>query len=405
MNVVSLLVGIIVGMVIGLVFSMVLLKRKISELADRYQQTIDGKLAVVSRDILLENNKIFLDTANTKLGAILADAEGKISQSKTEIKSIVDPLKEKLDKYQELVNNIESKRTSAYTSIDERLKALAESQKELEEVTNHLTMALKNPQVRGRWGEITLQRLVELAGMVEYCDFETQVTAQAEDDRYRPDMVIRLPSGRQIVVDSKVPLNAYLESLEAKSENDQKEKLRKHASDIRSHIRLLSGKEYWRHFSESPDFVIMFIPGESFLYAALQEDRDIIEDGMKNRVLISTPTSLISLLKTIALGWSEKKMEENARKIAELGRELYDRLSGMRKSLADMGKKIESSVKAYNTTIGKFEGNVLVTARKFTELGIGSESENEQMEQVSTAIREISSGEVASDEAQEKLPE
>ncbi|MCL5731516.1 MAG: DNA recombination protein RmuC [Candidatus Thermoplasmatota archaeon] len=392
--------GIVIGLVGGLLFSLLMWKWRISSVAEKYQQMIDGKLRGIAGEILSQNNSIFLEMARNKLGEVLAEAEGKIGQSKIEIKSLVDPLKEKLIEYQQMVTKIEENRARAYSTIEEKLSILAKSEEGLKEVTNNLITALKNPQVRGRWGEITLKRLVELAGMVEYCDFETQVTLHNDDEKFRPDMVVRLPSGRNIIVDSKVPLNAYLDSLETKSEAEQRDYLKKHADAMKSHLKMLSGKEYWKNLRETPEFVIMFVPGESFLYAALQEDRNLIEEGINYKVLISTPTSLISLLKTIAMGWGEKKMEENARKISDLGKELYEKLSAMRDGLAEVGSKIESSVKSYNKVVDRFEGKVLVSARKFRDLGVGNEDGLQQIDQLDASIREISAKDVPGDDHQ-----
>lgn len=362
MDITSLLIGLVIGVFVGVLLGLYV-----------WRSMIGDRIGNLANKALSSNNEQFLTLANENL------------------KGTVDPLKKQLDDYSKAVNDIERSRKEAYGSITEQLKTLATSQKDLENVTTTLSTALRNPQVRGRWGEITLQKLVELAGMVEYCDFDTQVSTSGQDKTLRPDMIVNLPSTRNLIVDSKIPLNSYLDSLEAESEERRKELIVNHAQAIRGHLRSLSSKAYWEQFPASPEFVIMFIPGEAFLYAALQVDKDLIEDGMKSNIVISTPTTLISLLKAVARGWSEKKMEENALKISHLGKELFERLSKMNKTIGDLGKKIDSSVKTYNQLVGSFEGRVLVSARKFPELGVGSDGELDSTSQLDTAVRETSS--------------
>ncbi|QRF76183.1 DNA recombination protein RmuC [Thermoplasmatales archaeon] len=359
MDAISILVGILIGVFIGIISGLYI-----------WRGIIGDRIGNLANQALKNNNEQFLTLANENL------------------KGTVDPLKKQLDEYSNAVKDIEKSRTEAYGSLKEQISSLAGSQKELESVTTNLTTALRNPQVRGRWGEITLQRLVELAGMVEYCDFHTQVTSSDQDSTIRPDMIVNLPSNRQLIVDSKIPLNSYLESLEAENDVQRNDLMNKHARAIRDHLRSLSSKAYWQQFPSSPEFVIMFIPGEAFLYAALQVDRDLIEDGMKDNIVISTPTTLISLLKAVARGWSEKKMEENARRISDLGKDLFERLSKMNESIGDLGKKIDNSVKSYNKLVGTFEGRVLVSARKFNELGVGTANEIQSSEEIDTQTRE-----------------
>ena len=361
MDAISLIVGALIGVFIGIILGLFV-----------WRGVIGDRFGSLASSALANNNQQFLTLAEQNL-------------SKT-----VDPLKKQLDDYSKLVSEIEKSRNEAYGSLKEQVSSLAGSQKELETVTVNLTTALRNPQVRGRWGEITLQRLVELAGMVEYCDFATQVTASDDEKRVRPDMIVKLPSSRQLIVDSKVPLNSYLDSLDAGDEEKSKELINKHAQAIREHLKALSSKGYWEQFDSAPEFVIMFIPGEAFLYAALQVDKTLIEDGMERNVVISTPTTLISLLKAVARGWSEKKMEENARMISILGKELYERLSKMNNSIGELGKKIDGSVKSYNKLVGTFEGRVLVSARKFGELGVGNNDTLNSSEQLETAVRDLS---------------
>jgi len=359
LDAISILVGILIGVFLGIIAGLYI-----------WRGIIGDRIGNLANQALKNNNEQFLTLANENL------------------KGTVDPLKKQLDDYSNAVNEIEKSRNLAYGSLQVQIKNLAGSQKELETVTNTLSTALRNPQVRGRWGEITLQRLVELAGMVEYCDFDTQVTSTDQDSTIRPDMIVNLPSTRQLIVDSKIPLNSYLESLEAENDEKRNDLISRHAKAIRDHLKELSSKAYWQHFPSSPEFVIMFIPGEAFLYAALQVDKDLIEDGMKNNIIISTPTTLISLLKAVARGWSEKKMEENAQRISNLGKDLFERLSKMNESISDLGKKIDNSVKSYNKLVGTFEGRVLVSARKFNELGVGTADEIQSPEDIDALTRE-----------------
>lgn len=356
MDVTALIIGLVAGIFVGIVLGLYI-----------WRGLITDKFGNIASNALKNNNEQFIALANEKLV----------------------PLKEKLIEYQTLVTDIENKRVGAYSSLDTKINELKTSQSELEKVTTNLATALKNPTVRGRWGEITLQRLVELAGMVEFCDFDTQVSSSDEERRIRPDMIVNLPSSRQLIVDSKVPLKAYLESLEAKSDSERDELIKAHAQSIRDHLKALASKSYWNQFNSAPEFVIMFIPGEAFLYAALNVDKDLIEDGMKDNVVISTPATLISLLKAVARGWSEKKMEENAKRIGDLGKELFERLTKMNDAIAEVGKKIKNSVDSYNKLVATFDGRVLVSARRFGELGVGDPTSLESTETVDTTIREV----------------
>ena len=360
MDGVSFLTGLIIGLFLGIILGLYIWRSLISE---RF-----GNLASTA---LKSKNDEFLDLANQKLA----------------------PIEQKLEEYKSMVIDIEKQRIGAYSSLETKINELKTSQSELQKITTTLSTALRNPQVRGRWGEITLKRLVELAGMADHCDFDTQVTASNDAGRIRPDMVVNLPDGKKIIVDSKVPLQSYIDSFETNNESERKNLIDKHAQAIRDHIKSLSSKTYWQQFEDTPEFVVMFIPGEAFLYVALEEDKDLIEYGMKLNVIVATPTTLISLLKAVNRGWSEKKMEENARKISQLGRELYERLSNMNEGISDVGKKIEKSVDSYNKLVATFDGRVLVSARRFGELGVGNATILETPKQLEKTVREVSYGE------------
>lgn len=356
MNIATLLIGLVIGVFVGIVLGLYV-----------WRGLIGDKFGNLASEALKNNNDQFITLANEKL----------------------NPLKDKLTEYQNMVIEIEKSRVGAYSSMEAKITDLTRSQSDLEKITTNLATALRNPQVRGSWGEMTLKRLVELSGMVEFCDFDLQVSSYSEDKKIRPDMIVNLPSSRQLIVDSKVPLKSYLDSLEAQSDSERVELMKKHAQAIREHLKVLASKSYWQQFEDAPEFVIMFIPGETFLYAALEVDKDLIEDGMSNNVVISTPTTLMSLLKAIARGWSEKKMEESAREISRLGLELFERLSKMNEGIGDVGKKIKSSIDSYNKLVATFEGRVLVSARRFKELGVGDSTSLEIPEKVETPVREV----------------
>ena len=281
--------------------------------------------------------------------------------------------------------------------MDERVKALIENEKNLRDSANQLSNAIRNPQAKGNWGETTLKRIAELAGMTEYCDFDTQVGITIDGKERRPDMVVTLPSNRVIIVDSKAPTTSYLSALEAKSPEETEKLMKDHANKIKAYAVELSKKEYWKGFStmykESLELVVMYIPGESFLYAALREDKDLVNRAMEANVIIATPTILLSLMKAIARGWSERKVEENAKKILDAGKELYKRLKKTSEDIANLGDGIEKSVKGYDALVGSYESRVLVSARKFAELGPGEGKEIKSLDEIEAQVRGIKGSE------------
>jgi len=349
-------------------------------LLEANRQQLENAFRALSAEALAANNRSFLDLARTTLDSYQNQAKGDLETRQQAIRQLVKPLEESLQKVDGKIQQLEQTRVGAYARLDEQLKSLLTSQAKLENETGNLVRALRTPAVRGRWGEIQLRKVVEMAGMVNCCDFVEQETADA--GRLRPDMIIKLPNGRNIVVDSKAPLQAYLESLEAANDTERNLKLAHHARQIRDHLQKLSGKNYWEQFQPTPEFVVLFLPGETFFSAALAQDPGLIEAGVDRKVLLATPTTLIALLRAVAYGWRQEQLTENAQAIAKLGRELHDRLATLGEHFGSMGKGLERAVDSYNKGMASLDSRVLVTARKFKELGAGSSKEIETTQSV-----------------------
>ncbi|MEN8792107.1 MAG: DNA recombination protein RmuC [Lentimonas sp.] len=337
---------------------------------------LQDSFKALSSEALSKNNESFLKLAQANLEKYQEGAKGDLEKRQEAINKTVEPVGMALKAFNERVDKIEERRSHTDSTLKQQLTQLAESQIRLSQTTTNLVSALRKPEGRGRWGEMQLRRTVELAGMINYCDFEEQASVETADgQRLRPDMMIRLPNGRQVVVDSKVPLAAYLDALEEGDPEAKRAQLDRHARHIREHIKGLSSKAYGKQFDNAPEFVVLFLPNEAIFSAALEQDPQLIEQGVNNQVIIATPTTLIALLKAIAYGWQQEAIAREAKQIAELGKELYERIGVVTGHFAKLGKSLDQSVGHYNKAISSVESRLLVTAKKFEALDSASAEE------------------------------
>ncbi len=357
---------------------------------NRATEELSEKFKALSRDALKDNNQSFLELARATLSQFQESAKGDLDSRQKAIDQIVKPLKESLEKVDGKIGEMEKARAGAYSELREQVKNLATSQLQLQAETGNLVNALRTPHVRGRWGEIQLRRVVELAGMLQYCDFVEQETVVTADGRIRPDVIVRLPGNRTIVIDAKVPFDAFYESISTKDEIIRGAKLRDHARLVRTHIGALSKKSYWESVQPTPEFVLLFLPGETFYSAALEIDPKLIEDGVGQGVIIATPTTLIALLKAVSYGWRQEQMATNAQEVSKLGKDLYDRLRTFTGYFSDIGRGLDRALDSYNKGVGSLEARVLVTARKFKERGAIAGEEIETLEPIDKLARPLS---------------
>ena len=353
------------------------------------EEKLTDAFKALSADALRNNNSSFLDLAKQNLATFQQSAKGDLERRQSAIHDLIKPLKESLEKVDGRIGELEKTRAGAYSELREQVKMLAQSHSQLQCETGNLVKALRVPHVRGRWGEIQLRRVVELAGMLQYCDFVEQETVTTEDARIRPDMIVRLPGNRTIVVDSKVPFDSFYESIATTDDAVRIAKLKDHARLVRTHISMLSRKSYWETVQPTPEFVLLFLPGENFYSAALENDPKLIEDGVSQNVIIATPTTLIALLRAVSYGWRQEQMAQNAQEVSNLARTLYDRLRTFTRYFDDIGKNLDRALDSYNRGVRSLETRVLVTARRFKERGAISGEEIETLEPIDKSTRPV----------------
>jgi DNA recombination protein RmuC len=360
------------------------------ELLTQAGQNLQNAFKALAADALKSNNSSFLQIAQETLKRFQSEAQGDLECRQRAVADLIAPVRESLGKVDAQIQQMEVARGEAYGDLKAQVQSLITTQKELQSETGNLVRALRTPNVRGRWGEIQLRRVVEIAGMLSYCDFAEQETVHSENGRLRPDLVVKLPGGKQVVVDAKTPLQAFLEAFETQDEEARRTCLANHARQVRDHMKTLSGKNYWEQFEATPEFVVMFLPGETFFSAALEQDPGLIEQGVLRRVIPASPTTLIALLKAVAYGWNQEKLARNAHEISGLGKELHERLRKLATHITAVGHNLDRAVEAYNQAVGSLENRVLVSARRFADLGASVTEDIPALEPIETTSRALS---------------
>src|ERR1051326_6787048 len=352
-------------------------------------QELRESFQALSAEALKSNNQAFLHLAQSTLEKFQSEAKGDLELRQQAVENLVAPIGESLKKVDEQIREMENTRHHAYGTLSEQVRSLIATQEKLQSETGNLVRALRTPHVRGRWGEIQLRRVVEIAGMLPYCDFVEQETVTTSTGRIRPDLIVKLPGGKNVVVDAKTPLLAYLDAMATTDEDIRRQKLTEHAAQVRKHMEQLSSKSYQEQFDPTPEFVVMFLPGETFFSAALEQEPGLIERGVAQKVIPASPTTLIALLKAVAYGWNQEKLARNAQEISALGKELHDRLRALGAHVEGVGKGLDRAVEAYNRAVGSLASRVMVTARKFVELGAPATEEIATLEPIETTTRNL----------------
>jgi DNA recombination protein RmuC len=360
-----------------------------ARLLEQSETRLRGSFDAMAREALHANNQLFLQLAREVFGREQTEAQGALKEREAAIAQLVLPLRASLERTEAQVLSLERERREAFAALRTQIETLSGGQAQLSRETRNLATALRRPEVRGRWGELSLRRIVELAGLTEHCDFTEQVRVASEDGVLRPDLVVHMPEERDLVIDAKTPLDAYLAALEAASEEERALALKRHAQQVEARVRELASKSYWSQFERSPEFAVLFLPGDQFLSAALAERPELLESALGQRVIISTPSTLIALLKTVAYGWRQSEVTHNAAVIRDLGQELYQRLSTFEGHLARIGQRLNSAVEAYNAAAGSLERYVNPQARRFTELGVTSDAPLPPLEQITQLPRKL----------------
>lgn len=354
---------------------------------EQARQQLGDSFNALAGEALKHNSNEFLKLAQENLKSFQLQAQGDLTEKEKAVENLVKPIREALERTDLQIRRMEQERKEAHGALTQHLATMAESHRLLQGETRNLVQALRRPEVRGQWGEMTLKRLAELAGMVEHCDFYEQEQVQTEQGTLRPDMIVRMPDGREIVVDAKTPLDAYLTAVEAKTDEERDQALDHHTRKVRERVRELSAKGYWSQFKNAPDFVVLFIPGDQFLSAALERDRKLLEDALADKVILATPTSFVALLRAVAYGWRQESLAENAEHIRQVGEEMYARLATFADHLGKVGKSLDNSVSAYNKAVGSFDSRILPSARKFGEMGISHKKPVAELDPVEHSAR------------------
>lgn len=357
------------------------------------REQLSETFTALSSHALKSNSEQFFKLAEENFKHLQQRSHDLLQEKEKSVENLVKPIREALDKTEKQLHEMDKHSRETHGSLSRHLETMAQTQSQLQSETRNLVQALRRPEVRGQWGEMTLKRLAELSGMVEHCDFYEQEHVNTENGAIRPDMVVRMPDGREIIVDVKTPLDAYLTAIEAADDELKQVALNRHAKNVREHVKALASKAYWNQFKQAPDFVVMFIPGEQFLSSALDIDRNLMEDALQQKVILATPTSLVALLRAVSYGWRQEQLAHNAEQIRTVGEDLYGRLATFAEHLQKVGKSLNSGVDNFNKAVASFDTRVVPSARKFKEMGISAKKELESLEPLEKISRDVTTTE------------